>query len=100
MSSSNETNYFSVDVFGAADFGGENVIDEGNTAISRRFSEQWDTCARCGFVYPFSQLRRQPGDGGAIIVCTVIPCYDEASRNDLLPIELPTEQPLEFIPGD
>lgn len=88
------------DVYGSADYGGENIGDELHSATSRKFSEQWDTCSRCGFVYPLSKLRRQVGDGGAIIVCTVVPCYDEPSRNDLLPMELPSEEPLDFVPGD
>lgn len=71
---------------------------EADTGYSgKRKSEQWDECSRCGFIYPLSQLRRQTGDGGSIIVCTAIPCYDEPSRGDLIPIELPSEPPLDIV---
>jgi len=74
------------------------VAIEAETGKSgKRYSEQWEECSRCGFTYPFSQLRVQSGDGGASIVC--IPhCYDEPSRGDLTPPEMPTEQPLSFVP--
>jgi hypothetical protein len=61
-----------------------------------RHGEQWGECTRCGFQYPFSQLRIQPGDKGGVIVC-IVTCIDDPSILDLLPEELPTEQPLLFI---
>ena len=65
----------------------------------KRYAEQWDECSRCGFTYPFSQLVRQPGDGGNVIVCTVT-CLDEPSAGDYrTATELPTEAPLKFIEG-
>ena len=61
---------------------------------------QWYICARCDFAYPADQVVMQPGDGGGIVVC--IPnCLDMPSRGDVLAqTELPTEEPLEFIPED
>lgn len=58
--------------------------------------EQWQTCGRCGFDYPLSQLRIQPGFGGGFVVC-IVHCYDDPSVEDLRPDELPTEEPLKFV---
>jgi hypothetical protein len=61
-----------------------------------RHGEQWGMCMVCGFMYPYSQLRIQPGDRGGHVVCLTM-CLDEPSVLDLLPDELPMEQPLLFI---
>lgn len=72
--------------------------DYGYTSRSRRqIGEQWDKCSRCGFAYPFSQLRRQSGDGGTVLIC-IEHCYDEPSYGDYRSTsDLPTEQPLKFV---
>lgn len=68
------------------------------TAYGRkhRHGEQWGACMVCGFMYPYSELRIQPGDRGGHVVCLTM-CLDEPSVLDLLPDELPMEQPLLFI---
>ena len=67
---------------------------------SPRTGEQQEECARCGFTYPLSQLRKQQGDSGMITVCTVIPCYDEASHGDYeASMRKPVEPPLKFVDG-
>ena len=92
---------YGVDVYGYADYGGENITAEDQTGKSgKRSSEQWEECSRCGFNYPLSQLVRQRGDGGNVIVCTVISCADESSAGDYRTArELPTEAPLKFVDG-
>lgn len=63
----------------------------------KRYHEQWMECSRCGFFYPFSQLRMQTGDGGNVVVCS-ISCFDEPSRGDYeANMEKPTEKPLTFV---
>src|SRR3990167_10871048 len=63
----------------------------------RKSVEQWQTCDRCGFNYPLSKLRLQQGDSGQLVVCIVLPCYDEPSRDDMRPDEYPQEAPLSFV---
>ncbi|OGG66040.1 hypothetical protein A2Z56_00135 [Candidatus Kaiserbacteria bacterium RIFCSPHIGHO2_12_45_16] len=86
-------------VYGEYLYGGENIGDEVQGGKSgKRYSEQWETCARCGFNYPQSQLIRQRGDGGMVTVCTVIPCYDEPSSGDYRrETDLPVEPPLNIV---
>lgn len=40
--------------------------------VNNRRGEQWDTCGRCGLLYPMSQLTTQKG----LLVCT-IHCVDD-----------------------
>jgi len=77
-------------VYGEYLYGGENIGDELQTGKSgKKRDEQWETCSRCGFVYPLSQL---------VTVCTVIPCYDELSSGDYRrEVDLPVEPPLDIV---
>lgn len=72
-------------------------MSQESTGKSGKFlHEQWDTCSRCGFDYPFSKLVIQRGDRGGVIVCTVS-CLDEPSTGDFKDRELPVEPPLDFV---
>jgi predicted nucleic acid binding AN1-type Zn finger protein len=49
--------------------------------VNRRVGEQWQTCDRCGFLYPMSKLVKQKG----ILICTYNKCFDnlDIDRRDL-----------------
>ena len=92
---------YGVGAYGQGAYGGEEVFDLAQTARSDRGrkNQQWETCTRCGFTYPISEMRLQTGDGGAALVCQKL-CFDEPSLNDLRPEELPKEKPLVFVGED
>lgn len=92
---------YGVDSYGLGPYGGVEQFDLDVTSISNRGrkSSQWETCARCGFFYPISEMRLQPGDGGNVKVCVEY-CYDQPSIEDLKPMELPKEAPYLFVDED
>jgi hypothetical protein len=41
-------------------------------AVNNLKYQQWDTCDRCGFFFPMSQLVKQKG----LLICTRRTCFD------------------------
>lgn len=72
------------------------TVDANTGKSGKRYSETWDECSRCGFIYPISELVYQQGDRGGQIVC-IKTCLDEPSSGDYKQNELPTEPPIPFV---
>lgn len=89
---------FGAGPFGADQYGGYEHFDlphTGSAAHGRR-STQWETCDRCGFIYPIAEMRIQPGEGGGAKVCVAY-CLDQPSYGDLNRVPLPEEKPYQFV---